>query len=148
MRTSQSPFDSPVVPAAPATAAPDPLLGSRLGPYRIVGRLGQGGMGVVYRAVDRSRRVVALKLLAAALADDPEQLRRLLREARAARRLRHANVVAVLDAGQQDGTHYLVMEWIDGGSAQDFLNEQGPFAWPLATWIAAEACRGLAAAHA
>ncbi len=130
-------------------ASPDPWLGRALGRYRITGHLGQGGMAVVYRAVDRSlRRPVALKLLNAEPAGDAAQARRLLREARSAGRLSHPNIVAVLDADQADGTCFLVMELVNGGSAQEFLTAQGRFAWPLATWIAAEACKGLAAAHA
>src|SRR5262245_51950345 len=108
MRTSRSPFDSPVNRAdqtSPGT--PDPWLGRLLGQYRIVSRLGQGGMGDVYRAVDRRRNSVALKLLAGPL---PEmgRSRRLLREANSAQRLRHPIVVAILDAGECEGTPFLV----------------------------------------
>ena len=146
MRTFSSSFDSPGKTLPGST---DPWLGRRLGRYRIDARLGQGGMGVVYRAVDPSRRrPVALKLLAGTSVGDADQLRRFLREARSAGRLDHPNIVAVLDVDRDDGVHFVVMEWVAGGSVQEFLDLQGPFPWPVATWIAAEVCRGLVAAHA
>ncbi len=127
----------------------DVPLGTRLGKYRITGRLGQGGMGVVYAGDDlRLGRAVAIKVLAAGLAGDAELLRRFVLEARAAARLNHPNVVTVHDVGQRDGTYFLVMELVGGGSVQTRLRERGPLPWPEATRIAADVCRGLAAAHA
>jgi serine/threonine protein kinase len=99
--------------------------GSRLGPYEIVGRLGSGGMGEVYRARDpRLDREVAIKVLAEEVAD-PKRLRRFEQEARAAGALNHPNVLAVHDVGTHDGAPYLVTELLEGGSFRELLKE-GP----------------------
>lgn len=145
-----SPFDSPGERRARAEkAAGDVWVGRRIGKYEIRHRLGEGGMGVVYRARDTVlRRDVAIKLLPDVLSADPASRKRFLREAQAAARLNHPNLVAVLDVEQREGTFFLVMELVSGGSAQDALRVRGAFAWPLATWIATRACRGLVAAHA
>jgi serine/threonine protein kinase len=130
---------------AASAGAPLPA-GGRIGKYLLTGRLGRGGMGVVYEAHDTLlERRVALKLVSAA---EPEAWRRCLREARAAARLNHPNVVALYEAEQRDGLCYLVMELVPGGSAQDVLQTRGALPWPEATRVIADACRGLAAAHA
>lgn len=120
----------------------------QLGKYRLARRLGQGGMGVVFEAVDtRLNRKVALKVLPKHLAARKEISQRFLREARLAASLNHPNVVTVHDADDQDGYCYLVMELLTGGNAQDLL-KHGPLNWREATQIIADVCRGLAAAHA
>jgi WD40 repeat protein len=127
----------------------DSRVGSRLGKYLLVRPLGQGGMGMVYEARDTILdRLVAVKLLPDELASDVGSLRRFLAEARAAARLQHPHVVAVHEADVSEGRPYLVMELVKGGSAADRLAAAGPFAWREATRLAADACRGLAAAHA
>jgi serine/threonine protein kinase len=89
--------------------------GTRLGPYEIVTPLGAGGMGEVYKAKDtRLDRVVALKVLPAALAADPEFRERFEREAKSISALNHPNICALYDVGRQDGTEYLVMEYLEG----------------------------------
>src|SRR5207248_9240324 len=89
-----------------------------LGRYRITGRLGRGGMGVVYSAEDvLLKRAVAIKVLSGSPIRGQEALQRFLLEARAAARLNHPNVVAVHDIGQHDGRAYIVMELAPGGSA-------------------------------
>jgi serine/threonine protein kinase len=138
-------------PAPSPNASEDARVGSLIGQgkYRITGKLGQGGMGVVYEAEDvLLGRRVAVKLLPASVAGNPRALERFLREARAAARLNHPNVIAVLDVDQRDGDTYIVMELIRGGSAADLVAQRGPLPWPEATRIIADACRGLAAAHA
>jgi urea transport system substrate-binding protein len=119
-----------------------------LGGYRVVGLLGRGGMGLVYEAVGPDGRAAAVKVLSEGTADDPVQRGRFLHEVRAASRLNHPNAVAVLDAGETDGLLWFAMERVPGGSAGDFVRERGPFNWPEATRVVADACRGLAAAHA
>jgi serine/threonine protein kinase len=120
----------------------------RLGKYQLTVRLGQGGMGVVYQARDTVlHRLVALKLLPESLGSDPASWGRILREAQAAARLNHPHVVALHDVGPPE-TPYLVLEYVPGGSAQDRLDARGRFPWAEATRLAAQACRGLAAAHA
>lgn len=126
----------------------DVRLGSRLGKYRITAILGRGGMGVVYAAVDTVlRRPVALKLLSEAAAEDPAAWQRLLHEAQAAARLNHPNVVSIYDVDRIDDAHCIAMEFVRGGSVQEFLRRRGPLPWREATRIAVDICRGLAAAH-
>ena len=87
----------------------------RLGDYRILREIGRGGMGVVYEAEQESLgRRVALKVLSAGSLLDPKQVRRFQREARAAARLHHTNIVPVFGVGRQDGHHYYVMQFIAG----------------------------------
>lgn len=102
-------------------------IGDRIGKVRIVDVLGRGGMGVVYRAkhVDLDR-VVALKMLSPALASDEEYVKRFYREARAAARISDPNVVQVHEVGQESGTHYLVMEYVDGRPLSDLLSGRRP----------------------
>ena len=93
-----------------------PLMsGVRLGPYEIVGPLGSGGMGEVYRARDpRLGRDVAIKVLPASVAADPELRQRFEREARAVAALNHPHICTLYDVGHQDGTDFLVMEYLEG----------------------------------
>ena len=94
----------------------DPLVGQRLdGRYDVVARIARGGMATVYRAVDlRLDRTVALKVMLRSFADDPGFVDRFVREAKAAARLSHPNLVAVFDQGR-DGDHaYLAMELVEG----------------------------------
>jgi serine/threonine protein kinase len=85
--------------------------GMKLGPYEVVGLIGAGGMGEVYRARDsRLGREVALKVLSESFARDPERLRRFEQEARAVAALNHPNILALYDIGSQNGSPYLVSE--------------------------------------
>jgi WD40 repeat protein len=134
--------------AAPGSPAESPEINT-LGKYRMQRKLGQGGMGVVYQAEDTLLdRQVAVKVLPAAQSAAAAALSRFRREASAVARLNHPNVVPIYEIDQEQGTWYIVMELLEGGSAQDRLKAGGPFAWQEATRIAAGACRGLAAAHA
>lgn len=127
----------------------DARIGAQLGKYRITARLGQGGMGIVYAAVDTLLlRTVALKVLPDSLSDDPDALRRFLQEAQAAARLNHPHVVSIYEVDRVDDTQFIAMELIRGGSVQEFLREGRRFGWREATQIATDVCRGLAAAHA
>jgi serine/threonine protein kinase/WD40 repeat protein/ribosomal protein L7/L12 len=131
------------------TAAPDPRVGAELGKYRIISILGRGGMGVVYEAEDTTlKRHVAIKVLPDAGASGAEALRRFIHEAQAAGKLSHPNVVVIHEIDSRDGVHYIVMELVRGGSAQEYVNNRGALPWPEATRAMADACRGLAAAHA
>ncbi|MBU6423288.1 MAG: protein kinase [Chloroflexota bacterium] len=98
--------------------------GSTLGKYQILGRLGQGGMATVYRAFQPSlERDVALKVLRAGFAEDEEFLDRFRREARAIAHLRHANIVQVFDFEEVDGRAFMAMEFLEGGTLKERMNE-------------------------
>ena len=132
----------------PAAGAEPPRT-NRLGKYRITARLGQGGMGVVYAAEDTLlKRQVAIKVLPRFASAESVALRRFLLEARAAAQLNHPNVVKVFEVDEHDSAYFIVMELVRGGSVQDQLTARGSLPWPEATAVLADACRGLAAAHA
>ena len=91
--------------------------GTTLGPYKILALLGAGGMGEVYRAHDpRFHRDVALKVITAGVAGDPERIKRFEQEARAAGALNHPNVVTIFDVGTHEGAPFVVMELLEGES--------------------------------
>jgi serine/threonine protein kinase len=121
--------------------------GTRLGPYEIIAPIGAGGMGEVYRARDtRLDRTVALKVLAHHLADTPEVHQRFKREARAVSSFNHPNICALYDIGNQDGTDFLVMEYLEGETLAKRL-ERGPLAVPELLRTAVQICDALAKAH-
>ena len=121
--------------------------GDRLGPYEIVGPLGAGGMGEVYRAADaRLNREVALKVLPAAFARDTERRARFEREAQAIAALSHPNILAIFDTGLSDDRLFVVTELLRGGTLRDRLAD-GPLPVRKAIDVAAQVARGLAAAH-
>ena len=98
--------------------------GTRLGPYEIAYQLGAGGMGEVYRATDtRLDRTVAIKVLPEHLADDPQRRERFEREAKAVSSLNHPHICTLHDVGEQDGVHYLVMEYVEGDTLQQRLEK-------------------------
>src|SRR5262245_9762933 len=104
-------------------APPDAGAGT-LGDFRLLGEVGRGGMGVVYEAEQLSlRRRVALKVLPLAAALDPQQLRRFQLEAQAAANLVHQNIVAVHAVGCERGVHYYAMQFIDGQTLADVIQE-------------------------
>jgi predicted Ser/Thr protein kinase len=123
---------------------------NRLGRYEILGELGRGAMGVVYRARDPIiDRVVALKtinlaLTGAALASFEA---RFFQEARSAGRLNHPNIVTIYDAGKADGVAYIAMEFLEGTSLREILDEQPPLSIPRILETVGQVARGLAYAH-
>ncbi len=124
---------------------PGTVLASR---YRIIGLLGRGGMGEVYRADDlKLAQPVALKFLPENLARDHSMLERFHREVRIARQISHPNVCRMFDIGEGDGQHFLSMEYIDGEDLATLLRRIGRLPADKAVEIAQQLCAGLAAAH-
>jgi serine/threonine protein kinase len=120
------------------------------GRYQIDGRLGFGGMSTVHLALDtRLERKVAVKLLAEHLAEDPTFVSRFQREAQAAARLVHPNIVQIFDSGRDDATgqYFIVMEYIEGRSCAEILRDEGWVEVPEAASIVEQACEGLHYAH-
>jgi serine/threonine-protein kinase len=118
--------------------------------YRLEGRLGFGGMSTVHVATDlRLERRVAVKLLAEHLAEDPTFVSRFQREAQAAARLVHPNIVQVFDSGQDEsaGQYFIVMEYIEGASCAEILRDQSWIEVDEAIAIIDQACEGLHYAH-
>lgn len=121
--------------------------GTFLGAYEVVALLGTGGMGEVYRARDpRLGREVAIKVLPAGVADDPDRLQRFEQEARAAAALNHPNILAVHDVGRHKGAPYIVSELLDGETLRARL-QGGPLPVRKAAEYAVQIAHGLAAAH-
>src|SRR5208282_2315782 len=119
----------------------------KLGPYEVVSPLGAGGMGEVYRARDtRLNRVVAIKVLPEAVANDPGRLQRFEQEARVLSTLSHPNLLAIYDVGTEGGVHYLVSEYLEGETLRERM-ATGPLPQRKASEYALQIANGLAAAH-
>jgi serine/threonine protein kinase len=119
------------------------------GRYRLESKLGSGGMSTVYLALDEVLdRPVAVKLLHREISEEADQLERFRREARAAARLSHPNLVGVIDAGEDDGRPYIVFEYIEGRTLKRRIQEEGGLPVDEAVAYAIEIGRGLTAAHA
>jgi eukaryotic-like serine/threonine-protein kinase len=117
--------------------------------YEVGRLLGAGGMAEVFEGRDRLlARRVAIKVPLSQYAHDPEFAHRFRREAQAAASLSHPGVVAVYDTGSENGTHFIVMEFVDGRTLKDVLRAEGPLYPGRAAEIAADVCSALAAAHA
>jgi serine/threonine-protein kinase len=118
------------------------------GRYRVVGVVGRGGMGEVYRADDlRLGQTVALKFLPEELEQDPSRLSRFFNEVRTARQVTHPNVCRVHDTGEFEGHHFISMEYVDGEDLNSLLRRIGRLPREKAVQIARQLCAGLAAAH-
>src|SRR5207244_13373625 len=101
--------------------------GRQIGNYKIVGWLGEGGMGKVYLAEDtKLKRKVALKLLPPHFTMNPDRVRRFEREARAASALNHPNIVTIYEIGQSNSAHFIATEFVDGKTVRQLINEK-PF---------------------
>lgn len=123
------------------------MIGRMILHYRILRRLGVGGMGEVYLARNtKTNRLVALKILPAELARDPDRVRRFQEEAKAASRLDHPNILSVYDAGQDGDLHFIVTEYIDGENVQERL-ARAPLTLAEALRIAEKVADALTAAH-
>ena len=117
---------------------------SHIGKYRLIARVGQGGMGTVYKARQESLdKIVALKVLAPALARQKDFVDRFIREAQASGRLNHRNIVLGFDAGEADGYYYFAMEFVDGENLKDVLERDGKLPERRALEIAASVAAAL-----
>src|SRR5215472_13785893 len=123
------------------------MQGQRLGNYQILDKLGEGGMGEVWRCRDeRLNRTVAVKILPPDLANDPLRRARFEQEARALGALNHPNIVAVYDVGQDDGRSYIVSELVDGEPLREII-DRGPLPIRRVIDYAVQMAEALAAAH-
>src|SRR5215213_1046067 len=124
------------------------LAGRQLGRYRIHERLGQGGMGEVWRATDpQLKRDVAVKILPREFSGDPERVRRFEQEAYAVSALKHPNIVTIYEVGEHRQLHFIVTELIEGQTLRHQL-AQGPLGWRAAVRLASQIAAGLSIAHA
>ncbi len=127
---------------------PDDALTVFNGRYELLRRLARGGMADVYLARDVSLgRQVAVKVLFPEFANDPSFVERFRREAKTAAHLNHPNIVGIYDWGQEQGTYYIVMEYVVGRSVADVLRSSGPLSADRAAEIACETAEALASAH-
>lgn len=125
------------------------MIGHELGGrYEIITRIGGGGMALVYKAHDvLLNRNVAVKILRQQFVHDEEFIRRFRREAQSAAALSHPNVVSIYDVGQEDDTHYIVMEYVEGNNLNEIIQERAPLQTEEAVRIAVQICDALEHAH-
>ena len=120
----------------------------RPGRYQVVGELGRGGMGIVYKAKDTALdRIVAYKVLPESLAENSHALKNFMREAKAAAQLNHPGIVTVYDTGEQDGRYYIAMEYVNGTTLKEILRRRGVISPPGILHILVQICEALAYAH-
>ncbi len=121
----------------------------RLSRWKILRRIGAGGMGRVYLAKHRKlKKLAAVKVLPSDLASDPEYVKLFIREGRALARLKHPNIVEIFDIDQEAGIHFLIMEYVEGVSLKELLEQSGTVAPRVAVGIAMDLSRALVHAHA
>ncbi|MCE5167945.1 Stk1 family PASTA domain-containing Ser/Thr kinase [Paenibacillus profundus] len=125
------------------------MIGTTLaGRYEIIARVGGGGMALVYKALDNLlNRYVAVKVLRQQFVHDEEFIRRFRREAQSAASLSHPNVVSIYDVGQEEDTHFIVMEYIEGHNLNEIIQERAPLQTEEAVRISIQICDALEHAH-
>ncbi|MCU0619877.1 MAG: serine/threonine protein kinase [Gemmatimonadales bacterium] len=128
--------------------AQDPLVGRTIAGYRLAKMIGEGGTATVYRADHAERGTAAFKVLRQRLSQDPVAVKRFFREAELGKRVAHPNIVRTYDFGQEDGLHFLALEWVEGEPLAEFASRSGPLAPPLAATIVEQIGAALTATHA
>ena len=124
------------------------MIGSKLGSYEVEEEIGRGGMGVVYRASQpKLRRQVAVKVLLPHLARDAEFVERFMREARAAAQLHHPGLVTIFDVGERDGTYFFSMQWLQGKTLEEKLEEPGALPVEEVVGVVSQMAAALGFAH-
>ena len=120
----------------------------KLGKYDVLDVIGRGGMGVVYKAIDPGiGRLVAIKMMTAGFANDPDLLKRFYREAQSAGKLQHPNIVTIYDLGDQDGNPYMVMQFLEGESLESIISTRRPVSLEEKLNTVVQVCNGLNYAH-
>jgi serine/threonine protein kinase len=122
------------------------VIGKKLaGRYEILGRVGGGGMAVVYKAKDLLLdRIVAVKVLRSQYAIDDDFVYRFRREAQAAASLSHPNIVSIYDVGvEEEETHYIIMEYVEGSTLKEYINQHAPLKVEEAIYIAKQIAEAL-----
>src|SRR5580692_1173381 len=120
----------------------------KIGPYRVIEKIGEGGMGVVYLGTDSDKRRVAVKVLGSAVANDPSARQRLAREVETMRRVRNRYVAEVLDADVQGPAPYIVTRYVPGRTLEDTVRQDGPLRGMALDALAEGLAEALAAIHA
>jgi tetratricopeptide (TPR) repeat protein len=129
-------------------ASPSPTGHAEEDRYRIIGELGRGGMGIVYKVQDTVLdRLVAFKVLPQALVENPEAINNFMREAQAAAKLNHPNIVTVYDTGEQQGRYYIAMEYVEGTTLKEILRRRGAISPSGILHVLMQICEALAYAH-
>lgn len=137
----QDPAEAAARKLASATASPG-------GRYQIVGELGRGGMGIVYKVQDTALdRLVAFKVLPQALTENEQAVTNFVREAQAAAKLNHPNIVTVYDTGEQNGRYYIAMEYVEGTTIKEILKRKGPISPSGILHVLVQIAEALAYAH-
>jgi serine/threonine-protein kinase len=124
------------------------LIGRTIAGYRLLDRIGEGGTATVYRAEHPERGTCAVKLLRERMRNDPTAVKRFLREAGYGTRVTHDAVIRTYDFGEEDGIHYLALEWADGEPLSDFVHRTGRLAPDLVAHLARQLASGLMVTHA
>ncbi|HET6424367.1 MAG TPA: SUMF1/EgtB/PvdO family nonheme iron enzyme, partial [Planctomycetaceae bacterium] len=146
---SSGPVDPTITPQSVAGATVLLEAGTTLGPYRLLSKLGEGGMGAVYKAQhEHLDKTVAIKVLPQQLTQHADSVARFKREMKAVGKLEHPHIVRAMDAGEIHGTHFLAMEYVDGVDLQKLVKDRGALSVPNACKAIRQAALALTAAHA
>lgn len=138
----------PATPVLPAIPSDELALPCDIAGYRLTEKIGQGGMGSVFKATQKAmRRTVAIKTLSPRYAGDPVYVEKFRNEARAAAALNHPNIIVPIDVGAENGIHFIAMEFIQGESLGQWMDREGRLHWKEALEIVEQVTKGLEYAH-